>query len=687
MAVNRVFPKRQEDPLIQQLLEKARREAAQSSAIGSPGMYKAAAGGGIGPVAGVLTAQVLGGIRSRNALQAAQLKEEQTNIASSKLAQVLANRQVDGKIMGDDGRFYETTSSESIPIEEVNLADALKQTKSLGEGFLTQPMQPPNETSDYTQEQVKVPITSIDQIPEEERFLYTGTRDKYDPTTVDIPGTPKADNFLAKAANFITGKQDIKTIKAADLFELSAAARIPPEQMFAYLQTQKTGGKTTYTKPELSYISQPNEDNTINNINALTRVATINNPDGTTEQKIEIRENGIFRPLKPNEKFIPKISEKDNTPRYFKNNGGDFNYTDTDGIEKTLKNGEQFRVELGSPKELLKLSKTQNAEEIKLIGDKGFAPRPLIIPDNPGEVAARIISSHGTNGYNESIMVSKDLEIDTPNGTIMFKADQTIKTNDPNYNLLKNKLQESSYSNISNFATSGLLSSTKLNDLRAEVLTARTGFFNLANYVNTIDRTNLGLQRDIDKVTSWFKTVFMPEKQLDDQQVALRIANGQLSRLGGTLRLDILGPGVMTEQDFLRLREALGNDPNSAQSIQAFKETLHLILKEKEMTYKDKNSYYEKQRTAVPQREKGFPSVDLEIPEYKSFFEVTTEPTFITGTIMNMQPNDDMFKSINKTMNTIQQRIGKVTEEEMLKFYNKRQLNAIKKRFDQLGIK
>ena len=239
MAVTRVFPQRQQDPLIQQLLEQARREAAQSSAIGSPSMYKAAAGGGIGPVAGVLTAQVLGGIRSRNALQAAQLKQEQANIADTKLTQALINRQVDGKLVGDDGRFYETTSSESIPIEEVNLADALKQTKSLGEGFLTQPMQPPNETSDYTQEQVKVPITSIDQIPEEERFLYTGTRDKYDPTTVDIAGTPKADNFLAKAANFITGKQNVKDIKAANLFELAAAARIPPEQMFAYLQAEE----------------------------------------------------------------------------------------------------------------------------------------------------------------------------------------------------------------------------------------------------------------------------------------------------------------------------------------------------------------------------------------------------------------------------------------------------------------
>ena len=245
------FPRRQEDPLIQQLLERARQEAAKSSAIGSPSMYKAAAGGGIGPVAGVLTAQVLGGIRSRNALQAAQLKQEQTNIASSKLAEVLANRQVDGKIMGADGRFYETTSSESIPIEEVNLADALKQTNSLGEGFVT-PIKPREEVVMQDGEPVvkQLPIT-LDQIPEEERFLYTGTRDKYDPTTVDIAGTPKADNILAKIGNIITGKQNVKDIKAANLFELAAAARIPPEQMFAYLQAeeQKEEGKYQNISP------------------------------------------------------------------------------------------------------------------------------------------------------------------------------------------------------------------------------------------------------------------------------------------------------------------------------------------------------------------------------------------------------------------------------------------------------
>ena len=82
------FPRRQEDPLIQQLLEKARREAAQSSAIGSPQMYQAAAGGGIGPVAGVLTAQVLAGARSRNALQAAENRLKRQDEYATKVSEI-----------------------------------------------------------------------------------------------------------------------------------------------------------------------------------------------------------------------------------------------------------------------------------------------------------------------------------------------------------------------------------------------------------------------------------------------------------------------------------------------------------------------------------------------------------------------------------------------------------------------
>lgn len=225
MAVNRVFPRRQEDPLIQQLLQKARQEAAKSSAIGSPQMYQAAAGGGIGPVAGVLTAQVLAGARSKNALQAAQLKQEQSNIADTKLTQALINRQVDGKIVGPTGQFFEATQSADEPLTESNLASALKKDMSGVEGFVT----PIDRSGEVT----------LDQIPEQERFLYTGTQDVFTPATVDIPGTPKADNFFAKAANFLTGKQNVKDIKAADLFELASASGRSPFEVYNYLQAEE----------------------------------------------------------------------------------------------------------------------------------------------------------------------------------------------------------------------------------------------------------------------------------------------------------------------------------------------------------------------------------------------------------------------------------------------------------------
>ena len=225
MAVTRVFPRRQEDPLIQQLLQKAKQEAAQSSAIGSPSMYAAAAGGGIGPVAGVLTAQVLAGARSRNALQAAQLKQEQANIADTKLTQALINRQVDGKIVGPRGQFFEATQSADEPLTESNLASALKKDMSGVEGFVT----PIDRSGEVT----------LDQIPEQERFLYTGTQDVFTPATVNIPGTPKADNFFAKAANFLTGKQNVKDIKATDLFELASASGRSPFEVYNYLQAEE----------------------------------------------------------------------------------------------------------------------------------------------------------------------------------------------------------------------------------------------------------------------------------------------------------------------------------------------------------------------------------------------------------------------------------------------------------------
>jgi len=124
MAVRRIFPKRQEDPLIQQLLERARQEAAQSSAIGSPSMYTAAAGGGAGPTSAVLLAQILGGVRSGTAQrQAREIADRQQKSLSTAadLSNLGYTDTSQGRVFVDnEGRLMRVGD---IPGQENNIGD------------------------------------------------------------------------------------------------------------------------------------------------------------------------------------------------------------------------------------------------------------------------------------------------------------------------------------------------------------------------------------------------------------------------------------------------------------------------------------------------------------------------------------------------------------------------------------
>ena len=144
---------------------------------------------------------------------------------------------------------------------------------------------------------------TLDQIPNKKIFIYRNTRCIYS-ATVDIPGTPKADNFFAKAANFLTGKQNVKDIKAADLFELASASGRSPFEVYNYLQAeeQKTG-KTTFSQPEQSGLLtiEDKGDEKLQEVPLRTKTIT---EDGAAKQIIEIRkpgEDGNFRPIRSNE--------------------------------------------------------------------------------------------------------------------------------------------------------------------------------------------------------------------------------------------------------------------------------------------------------------------------------------------------------------------------------------------------
>jgi len=625
------FPRRQEDPLIQQLLQKARQEAAQSSAIGSPQMYQAAAGGGIGPVAGVLTAQVLAGARSRNALQAAQLKEEQTNIASSKLAEVLANRQVDGKIMGADGRFYETTSSESIPIEEVNLADALKQTNSLGEGFVT-PIKPREEVVMQDGEPVvkQLPIT-LDQIPEEERFLYTGTRDKYDPTTVDIAGTPKADNFLAKAANFITGKQNVKDIKAANLFELAAAARIPPEQMFAYLQAeQQKTGKTTFSQPEQSGLLTTDDkgDEKLQEVTLRTKTIT---EDGAARQIIEIRvpgEDGNFRPIRSNETITGVAGQGDDT--------------------ETFK--AEYIVSSANPKNSVgKITQTKKIVN----GEIEF----LITPTSGPLTGTTISNIHNSEEFEKFLEGNKIIttqQLSAELGETSIKRDNLVKF---------------------------------VKDIREQ----ERGIRKLDNYVVTLDNSPQGIERFATRMKSFVKQL-ASRNNLTEGEVMLQLANGQLQGLLGSSRLEVLGGGVMTEYDAQRVIQYLGGDVDSFQSIQKVKMAMQKLLEEKKSRYNIDLEAYSLDRAGLGQKgQKRFKPIESIFPTLKSneILAPTQYPRFTEYEIKNMDTGGQVLNTINEVIEQILANKPpnyELQDEDLLEYFNAKQIRDIKKRFDELGI-
>ena len=84
-----------------------------------------------------------------------------------------------------------------------------------------------------------------------------------------------------------------------------------------------------------------------------------------------------------------------------------------------------------------------------------------------------------------------------------------------------------------------------------------------ASYLGSIDKAGVGLERLGDKMSTYFKTFFSTNAKkygLTEQELALKVASGQLQGLLGSARIETVGPGVMTEQDALRILSNLGDD-------------------------------------------------------------------------------------------------------------------------------
>ena len=131
--------------------------------------------------------------------------------------------------------------------------------------------------------------------------------------------------------------------------------------------------------------------------------------------------------------------------------------------------------------------------------------------------------------------------------------------------------------------TFGVMSSGPFTKLEGDLLSQEKSLQSYARFLDTIGDTNTGLLRLTDKYTAWFKTFF--GQDLTQEELSQQLASGELQRMIGASRKEIVGGGVMTEQDALRIIEALGGNIDQLQDPERVKSAISQIFSEKYNKY------------------------------------------------------------------------------------------------------
>lgn len=110
------------------------------------------------------------------------------------------------------------------------------------------------------------------------------------------------------------------------------------------------------------------------------------------------------------------------------------------------------------------------------------------------------------------------------------------------------------------------LSQSQFIKYRQEIEKDKIALSQLDNYFSTVKDMNVGYSRLADQISANAKKFF--GNPLSAQELATQLARGQVQGLVGLFRTEIVGPGVVTEQDAQRIMSALGGDPSKLQDPQ-----------------------------------------------------------------------------------------------------------------------
>jgi hypothetical protein len=110
-------------------------------------------------------------------------------------------------------------------------------------------------------------------------------------------------------------------------------------------------------------------------------------------------------------------------------------------------------------------------------------------------------------------------------------------------------------------------------------------------YLSTVKDASQGVAQLADRFSTAFKT-FFDSGQLSPQEVSLAASSGQLQGLLGAARLDVVGGGVMTDQDAARIIARLGGDANAFRNKEVVQRAIAELFEDKYEKYKNAVQFY-----------------------------------------------------------------------------------------------
>ena len=165
----------------------------------------------------------------------------------------------------------------------------------------------------------------------------------------------------------------------------------------------------------------------------------------------------------------------------------------------------------------------------------------------------------------------------TGTGTkIPFDANKHIPTNRSFYG--KNRLTEKQF-----------------NDKEQEIVETEIALGKLSEFSKRLGGTNFGFKRIADDFVEKFKTITGQFSKVKPEELNLPVARGLLQSLLGQMRVETVGPGVLTEQDAYRVIQSLGGNIDSLQNPDAVAAAIQRIFKDKLRRYNVNINQYNRQ--------------------------------------------------------------------------------------------